>query len=59
MQQDSHGDLENECGHGKVTEQIGEQSWNFVICHGILPILPLNKYDLFFVLILRHLVLYQ
>ena len=38
-----HGDwknLEDENGRGKVMEH--EKSWNFVISHGILPVLPLN-----------------
>ena len=33
--------LENKCGHGTVKEHEKE-SWNFVISHGILSILPHN-----------------
>ena len=40
--------LENKSGHVKVTERSwnikknGKKSWNFVLGHGILPIVSLN-----------------
>ena len=45
--------LENENGHGKVMEheKIGQKSWNFVISHRILPILPPNYTKFVFVLV--------
>ena len=45
--------LENENGHGKVMEheKIGQKSWNFVISHRILPILPPSYTKFLFVLI--------